>query len=265
MRLRLIISTLVTLFTANLYADITIHYDSVRQSQTRPAYSVQLKQNLVRISHPEGKQADIMINLMTGDLVQLNPKTKSFFKINTSTLNQYVSLYRENKGLMQGLISQGIKHLDTQKQGQIQQMLQQFEQNSASPESISLKNTGYTDRLLGVQCKIYAISDQGKRTSDVCIAEYQQLELSQQDIESFEQLKKLAQQFEQSTPEKQDMLSMIVNGLEKIKGIPLKIVNYYPSGNIKSVIQAGSISLRSVPKIAYQIPPDFQQKLAPLL
>jgi len=250
MKLRLIISILLTLFTANLYADITIHYDSIRHNQVKPSHSVQVKQDLVRLNQ-SGGQHSVMLNLDTGDLVQLHAKSKSFFKINASTLNQYVSIYRENKGLMQGLINQGLKQLDPQRQQQINKMLQKYEQNSNYATAISFKNTGHSMLILGVQCQIYAIYEQGKHTRDVCLSDYKQLGLPQQDVQSFEKLKLLVKQFKQSNSNQQDMISMLLNGLEDFKGIPLKMVNYYPDGRIKSVLQAGSISLRAVPKIAY--------------
>ena len=70
-----------------------------------------------------GQKPDVMVNLTTGDIIQLDSESKRYFRINTQTINQYVSIYRQNKGLMQGLISQGIKHMDPQKKAQIQQII----------------------------------------------------------------------------------------------------------------------------------------------
>lgn len=265
MRAPLIISLLLSIFTNYLCADMTIRYDSVSPQQKKPAHTVLIKQNLVRVNNLVDQNPDVMVNLITGDIVQLHPESKSFFKINAQTINQYVSIYRQNRDLMQGLISQGIKHLDPQKRHQIQQMLEKNEQKSSSPSSVSFNNTGKTDQVLGVKCQVFAVIDQGRRTSDVCLASYRQLELSPGDVQSFENLKELVHQFKQSSPEQQDMLSIMAKGLENMSGVPLKIVNYYPDGKINRIIQAGSISFREVSQVAYQIPQDYQEKLTPLL
>ncbi len=265
MRAPLIISLLLSLFTGFVHADMTIRYDAITPNQKKPVHSVLIKQNLVRVNQVAGQKPDIMVNLTTGEIIQLHSESKSFFRTNTQTINQYVSLYRQNKGLMQGLINQGIKHLDPQKQGQIQQMLENFEQKSSTPLSISLKNTGKFNLVLGVQCQVFAIIDQGRRTSDVCLASYKQLELTAEDVASFEKLKKLVHQFKQSNPEQMDLLSIMANGLENLNGVPMKIVRYYPDGKIKNMMQAGSISFRKVPTVAYQIPQNYQEKLTPIL
>ena len=265
MRAPLIISLLLSLFTNYLWADMTIRYDIISPNQKIPANTVLIKNHLVRMNQILGQKPDVMINLSTGDIIQLDPETKRFFRINTQTINQYVSLYRQNKGLMQGLISQGIKHLDPQKRAQIQQMMDKYDQKSSTPSSVSFKDTGKSDQVLGAKCHIFAIIDLGHHKSDVCLASYQQLELTPAEISSFNKLKTLIQQFKQSSSEQQDMITIMASGLENMNGVPLKMVNYYPNGKIKNMIQAGSISFRKVPNVAYQIPQDYQEKLTPLL
>ena len=265
MRAAQIIALLLPLFTNYVSADMTIRYDAISPQHKKPVSTVLIKHNLVRINNVASNQPDVMVDLASGDLVQLHHESKSYFKINAQTVNQYVSLYRQNKDLMQALISQGSKYLGSEKRNQIQHMIDQYDQKSALPSSISFKNTGNSDQVLGVQCKIFTLIDQGRRTTDVCLAPYQQLKLSPEDVQSFEQLKKLTQQFKQSSPQQQDLLTIMANGLENLNGVPMKVVYYDPNGKIKNIIQAGSISLRPVAKLTYQIPQGFQQKLTPLL
>ena len=265
MRAPLIISLLLSLFTTYVTADITIRYDSISPQQKKVLSTVLLKENLVRISNKARNQPDVMLDLSSGDIVQMHSESKSYFKINARTINQYVSLYRQNKGLMQTLISQGAKQLSPQKQHQIQQMMDTFDQKSASPLSLKLKKTAKRDQVLGVQCRIYMMIEQDRRIADVCLADYKQLELAPADIQSFEKLKQLMYQFKQSAPEQQDILGVITQGLEQMEGVPMKIVDYYADGKIRKIIQADSISLRRVPQAAYQIPQGYQQKMTPLL
>jgi len=166
---------------------------------------------------------------------------------------------------MQGLISQGIKHMDPHKQAQIQQMMDQYDQKSTTSSTVSFNNTGKSGNVLGAQCQIFAIIDQGQHKSDVCLASYQQLELPQSDVASFNKLKSLIQQFKQTSPGQQDMFTIMASGLENLNGVPLKMVNYYPDGKIKNMVQAGSISFRKIPEVAYQIPQAYQQNLTPLM
>jgi len=265
MRVTLIITFLLALYTARAGADITIRYDLINNNQKTPAHLVMIKQELVRIDNRLGQHPDLMINLATGDIVQLQEKNKEYFRINAQTLTQYVDLYRQNSGFMQSLISQGIQHLEPEKREQIVQMMQKFDQRPSDQNSISLQKTTRSDRVLGVQCQVHAVVDQGLRVRDLCIADYQQLGLESDEIRSFEQLKKMLRQFKQGSAQQQDVLSMMLDGIETLHGVPLKVVEYYADGNVRNILQAGSISLRKVPAVAYQIPQDFAERLTPIL
>lgn len=265
MRARLIISFLMSLYTGYLSADITIRYDAIDATQKKPVLSVSIKQDRVRINQLTGHQASAMINLSNGDIVQIDPRKRRYFQINTHTLNQYVSLYRQNKDVMQILINKGIQHLDPQKRGQIEHMIKQFDYKPESSTTL-IRNTHKNDRILGVQCRVLSLYNQGQRVSDVCLADFQRLQLNQQDIGSLEQIKKLIYRFKQSAPEEQqDMLSKWIDGINKLDGLPMKIINYYPNGKIRNIIQAGTISFRKIPDQAYQIPQDYQQQRLPVL
>ncbi len=265
MRAPLIISILLLLFTDFVFADITIRYDAITAKHKKPLHNVLLKQDLIRYDDLSGHQPGIMLDLQSGDIIQLQSKTKSFFKINIQTINEYVSLYRQNKVLVQGLIYQWIKHMDPAKQGQIQKMLDNFEQKSISHKSTSLRKTGKFDQVLGVKCQILAIFNQGIRTSDVCLANYTQLKLPANDILSFGKLNKILTQLKQITPGDQDILTTMVSGLEYLNGVPLQVVQYYPDGKIKNMIRAGSVSVRQIPPLAFQIPKGFVEKKIPAL
>ena len=264
MRAPLIISLLLLFFSSYICADITIRYDSIGPQHQKPISTVLMKNNLVRVNNMSSKQPDVMIDLNSGNIIQLHRASKSYFKINTKTINQYVSLYRQNKGFVQALINQGTKSLDPQKRSKIQQMMDQYDQKSTSA-GINFQDTGKSDRVIGIQCQIFTLLEQGLRKTDVCLASYQQLELPLAEVQSFEKLKKMAQQFKQSSPDQKDLLSIMANGLEGLNGVPMKVINYYPNGKIKTMIQAGSISLKQVPKNNFRIPHDFQQKLSPIL
>ena len=265
MRVAFIISFLTALYTAHAGADITIRYDLINNNLKRPAHLVMIKSELVRIDNKLGQQPDLMLNLSTGDIVQLNSQDREYFKINATTINQYVDLYRQNSVFFQALITQGIQQLDPQTRTQVEQMMQSYEQKSTDPSSLKLENTGKTGRVLGVPCQVHALIDQGLRVRDLCLADYQQLGLEPDVVKSFEMLKKLVRQFKLSSPQQQDLLGILADGIENLNGVPLKVVEYYANGKVRNIIQAGSISLKKVPSIAYQIPRDYQQRLTPIL
>ena len=116
-----------------------------------------------------------------------------------------------------------------------------------------------------MQCQIHAVINNGLRVRDLCLADYQQLALESDEVRSFEQLKKMLHQFKQDSVPQQDLLSIMLDGIDSLHGVPLKVVEYYANGNVRNIIQAGSISLRKVPAVAYQIPQDFAERLTPIL
>ena len=266
MRAAAIISLLSFFFTGNLWADLSIRYDTINKQQKRPLNSVQIKQELVRINQVGASQPSVMIDLSNGDIVQLHPQSRRYFKINAQTLGQYVSLYQKNKTKIQGLIDHGIQQLNPEKRGQVQQWMQQFKKGSQQLDQIAVRSSGKLDEVLGVECNVVVMLYQDKVIREVCLADYQQLGLNQEDANSLEQLKKFVHEFKKTAPsEHQPILNMIADGMTELKGIPLKIINYSSSGQIKNIVEAGSISLRSIPDHAYRIPEDYQQQSFPVL
>jgi len=266
MRTAAIISFLCLLFTGNLWADLSIRYDAISNQQKRPFNYVLIKQELVRINQAPATQPSVMIDLSNGDIVQLHPQSRRYFKINAQTIGQYVSIYQKNKTMIQGLIDHGIQQLNPQKRNQVQEWMQQFKQGSKTIDQITLRQTGKIDEVLGVECNVVAMLNKGQLQREVCLSNYQQLGLNQQDVNSLEQLKKFVHQFKQTAPpEHQELLNMIADGIAELEGIPLKIVNYRSNGEVRNIVQAGSISFRAIPDQDYRIPEDYQQQSFPVL
>ncbi len=266
MRATAIISVLGLIYTANLWADLSIRYDSIHKQQKRPFNAVMIKNERVRINQAPASQPSVMIDLSSGDIVQIHPQSRRYFKINAQTIGQYVSIYHQNKTMIQGLIDHGIQQLNPQKRDQVQAWMQKFKQGGKNLDQITVKATQKTDNVLGVQCSVVAILDKGMLQREICIGSYQQLGLSQDDVQSLEQLKKFVIQFKHQAPaQHQELLNMVADGVTELKGIPLKIVNYLPNGKIRNIVQAGSISFRAIPDQAYRIPDDYQQQSYPVL
>ena len=253
--------------TLPLHADITIRYDQVYQDQQKqPLYSIFIKSNLIRFNHLNGQKSSILINLANGEIVQVHTASKRFFKTDAKTLNQYASFYRDNKTLVQGLIDQGMAQLDSTNRNKVEQLLQGLKKGNANSSSLSVQPTKSIHQVLGVPCHIMAIFDHDQRVRDICLADYQQLELSQSDIYSLEQLKQTIAQFKPSAPKKyQQLLDTLVTGLQKLSGIPLKTVQYAETGKIVNMIQAANISVRNINTETFLIPEEFEQQMFPVL
>lgn len=263
-RLR-IIALLTLVYTAGATADISIRYDAVSSNQENPLHSVNIKQDLVRIDNLSGQQPWIMIDTKSGDIVQINPATKRFFRTNAKTLAQYIDLYRQNKGWMNGLISQGIKHLQPSQRTQIEQLMTRMEQPSNQRETL-IRKTDIFDQVLGVNCRVYRIIEKGIHAQDVCLSRYQDIGIIADDVNGIERLKRLLQYLRQAGPGSQrDVMSLLAEAIGNLKGIPMKVVHYHHNGKIRQVIKAGAISLRKVPVTNYQIPRGFQEQMTPLL
>ncbi|MEJ2372856.1 MAG: hypothetical protein P8Y16_03525 [Sulfurimonas sp.] len=81
------------------------------------------------------------------------------------------------------------------------------------------------------------------RVQDICMARYTDIDVPPADVHGLERLKALAREFRQTTtPAQQDLLSFIANGVENLKGIPMKVVSYNAQGKPQFIIQAGRIS-----------------------
>lgn len=263
-RLR-IIALLTLVYTAGAMADISIRYDAVNSNQKNPLHSVNIKQDLVRIDHLIGQQPWIMVDTQNGDIVQINPASKRFFRTNAKTLAQYVDLYRQNKGWMNGLITQGIQHLQPAQRAQIEQLMTRMEQPTNQQETL-IQKTHISDQVLGVNCRVYRIMEQGIHAQDICLSRYQDIAISANDVNGIERLKRLIQYLKQASPgSQQDVISLLAEAIGNLDGIPMKVIHYHRNGKVRQVIEAGAISLRKVPATNYRIPNGFQEQMTPLL
>lgn len=266
MRAALIISFLMIYYSGIAGADLSIRYDSISKKQKGPFNTFLIKQGLIRIDPPLETSHSVMIDLDSGDIVQLHAPSKRYFKVNAQTLGEYASFYQQNKSMLQGLIDQGLRQLHPQKRDRVEQIIDNYNKGSRTISQLSIQPMNKSGQVLGVDCSLFGVFNNGKLEREVCISSYQQLGLRSDDIRSLEQLKKFIQQFRQSVPrEQKEVLELLSNTLAKINGLPMKIVNLYPNGKIKNIIQAASISLQSIPEQAYRIPQDYQQQTLPVL
>jgi hypothetical protein len=265
MRVVRIITFLMLYYTFNVSADLSIRYDIVKPGKNLPYHSILIKRDLVRINRDIDQTNAILLNLRTGDIAQLYNPTSRYFEINIQTIDQYIGFYKQNKTLLQGLIDQGMTQLGPQQRDQVQQFLDQYN-NSASVKQLDIKVTKQKQKILGVNCTVIAVFEQGILQSEVCMSGYRQLGLHADNINSLELLKRFIQQFKHSAPKKhQQLFELIAQPDQEMNGLPMQLVNYRPDGKIAYVIQAGAISLRKIPEQAYRIPPGFQANNFPIL
>ena len=259
-----IITFLLLLYTGSLLADISIRYDAITGTYKRPVHTLHIRQQHVRLGQSNDEQPAVIINLATGDITQLNPANKRFFVTNAQTLNQYVSFYRQNQSMLQGLIDHGLQQLNSSQRDQIQGLMKQFKK----PETLSgieIRPSTKTDQVLGANCRVISLYEQGLLRRDVCISDYRQLQLDAADIKSLQLLKQMLQQFSSSVANgQQDLLALMSDGFENIDGLPMKIVSYTVDGKVSEVIQAGAVSFRQIPPQIFSIPTTYQQQSMPI-
>jgi hypothetical protein len=260
-----IITFLPLFYTFNVSADLSIRYDIVKPGKHLPYHSILIKNDLVRINQDIDQANAILLNLRTGDIAQLHNPSSRYFQINALTIDQYISFYKQNKSLLQGLIDQGIAQLDPQQRDQLLQFLDQYKR-PASANRFDIKVTKQKQKVLGVDCTVFAVFEQSILHSEICMSGYQQLGLHADNISSLELLKRFIQQFKRSAPKQhQQLFELIAQPDQKINGLPMQVVNYRPDGKVANIIQAGAISLRDIPEQAYRIPPGFQANNFPIL
>ncbi len=265
MRATAIIAFLTTLYTTQITADMTLRYDALLPDRQLPVHSLAVKQERVRLDHLQGyRPPSVMLDLASGEIVKLDQRNRSYFKINAQTLNQYLSIYRSNHELIQGLINQGLQQLDPEKRQQYEDMVAQLRQPADS--AMQIRPTEQTDRVLGIECRVLSLFEQDRHIRDICISDYQQLDLSAADTQSLEKLRQFIRQFGQSAPgPQQDLLAFVAQGLKQTAGLPVKVVNYHANGEVRDIIQLAKISLRKIDDEVYQIPRHYEEQLTPFV
>ena len=260
------ISLLLMVFTTNIWADLTVRYNSIGKNHKTPLSTVLIKKDQVRINLKPESQRSILVKLSSGDMAQIDIKNRRYFQINAHTMGRYASFYQSNKSLLQGLIESGLRQLKPQEKDQVTQFMQDYDQGQKTLKQISIRPTSKTEIVLGVECRVLAVFKKQRLEREVCISDYEQLGLSPGDVKSLEQLKGFIQQFKTSAPkQQQEMLELISNTLLQTNGLPMKLINYKANGTVKNIIQAGSISLKKIPLQRYQIPEGYKLQSLPIL
>lgn len=265
MKIRGILSGLFLFFSGITSADVTIRYDLVTPNWRQPAHKVAIKHELVRLSHLSSDNTSVLIDLATGEIVQIHPQSRSYFRTSTDAIQDYITLYQQNRTWIQGLIDQGIQHLEPAKREQIRLVLDNLKRPMHQP-LITLHKTQSTDQILNVKCHIVELHHRQQHIQDICLANPSDLELRPTDALSLERLKRRFSQIPNTDTSPVDQwMGLLAQALQQIDGLPLKFVNYGADGNITQVIEAGAISQRMIPAQAYRIPAGYQEQLIPLL
>ncbi len=265
MRVLRIITFLLLLYTINVSADLSIRYDLVNGARHIPFHSILIQRDLLRINRDIDQSMALLVNLRDGDIVQLHNPSKRFFQTNIQTIDQYVTFYKQNRTLLQGLIDQGMTQLVPQQREQLQQFLDQYKK-PASANRFNIRVTGQHKQVLGTDCSVIAVYQEKTLKSEVCMASYPQLDLHTSDINSLEQIKRFIQQFKQSAPKQhQQIFTLLAHPAAQMDGIPMQVIDYQEDGKIRNIIQAAKISLRLIPSYNYRIPANFQPSNFPIL
>jgi hypothetical protein len=265
MRVAQIITFLVLLYTANVHADISIRYDVIAHNQHLPYHSVLIKRDLVRIDQDKEVTQSLLINLQSGDIVQLHNPSQHYFSINVQTIDQYINIYKQNRSLLQGVIDQGLTQLDAQQREQLELFIDAYKK-PAQGDQFDIRVSKQRRQVLGVDCNVLAIFQRNLLKSEICLSDYRQLGLNAADTKSLQQLKSFLHQFKNSAPKPyQALFDLLSQGKPQIDGLPMQMVNYRADGKVSYIIQAGAISLRLIPEWKYRIPPAYQPSNFPVM
>jgi hypothetical protein len=265
MRAARIIALAVLVYSSTAISDLTIRYDSV-QGKQRQAYQVlMLKGPLLRVNPASKHPPSVLVDVDSGDIVQLHAPTQRYFRVNADTIDSYVDFYRNNRSMVQGFIDHGLARFAPAQKTDIEALIRQFDQRQPAVSSLQIRPTGKMDEILGARCRVVSVYQRSLLTSQVCIADYAELGLDQQQIHDLDRLKAFALKFRDTAPKRHRELFSMLAGPNAVNGVPLKIVHFQQDGSVSRVIVAASISLQQIPRQAYHIPDHFQQLPTPIL
>jgi hypothetical protein len=260
-----IIALASLVFSSLVQADLTIRYDAVKGQQRQAFQALMLKGPLLRVDPASPVPPSVLVDVASGDIVQLHEPSGRYFRVNAETIDTYVNLYRNNRTMLQGLIDQGLSRFPPGQKSDIQEVIRQFDRHQATSQALEIRRTDKVDEVLGANCQVLSVVDRGRITSQVCIAEYAELGLDTDDVRDLERLKLFALKFRDTAPGRHRELFSLLAGPEKLNGIPLKVIRYRDNGEVSQVIVARSISFRPIPPQAYRIPAHFRERSTPIL
>ncbi len=251
------------LFSHAAFSDATLVYEQISGTQ-KAMNSMQIKDSKIRFTPPNQNTNFSLYNSKTSELTHVDVAQKKYLVMSEKDIEIQAEQAKKQMDTMRQRMMEKMKDMPPEQKKQVEQMmnnhLARVEAEKKQPE-VEQKKTSRTETVSGLQCTVHETFINGIKSSELCIAEPDNMKLSSEDAQALiamqgfmKRMQKVAQSMMGSSAASAD-----------IQGIPLHTKLFAPDGSVKLETRLSSISSDALSSDTITIPADFSQMEMPAM
>jgi len=258
--------------SSTIYADATLHFkdssnlssnSSSNQSPNSSSKlnsnnSIYIKSGNIRFSDSSTKKGEYSIfDSNNHKLIHINPAHKAYMEIDENTIDKQMSGMKQQMDKMIQQMQQQMKDMPPEQRQMVEQMMGNLNTNSKLPAIPQTPNkqqlkTNKTDTIAGINCNVTDIMIDGIKTEELCIADENFFNISDDDKKTITQMK--------------DFINVLSNKaksftgqsvMEQYDGVPIRTRNFDRMGRLVLETVLVSISTNTVSNDKIAIPTGY--------
>lgn len=209
-----------------------------------------------------GEDAGGMIFLGgSGEMIALDHEEQEYFVLDRETLEQMAA---QVGGAMQQM-QEALKDMPPEQRAMAEQMMKQRMPQMAQPEPTTLQETSASDSINGFDCRFYEIHQAGRKISELCVADWSDIEGGREASESMLQMadffRSMADAFSEGAGidvmgDQQNFLAH----LQELDGYPVLAREFDDAGELSSETRLESAKSGNVDSALFEPPAEYRER-----
>ncbi len=247
---------------SSVFADtqLTSSYSSSKQSSPQTA-TILLKEGMLALQDANGVTNGFYDS--DRDVVfAIDHNNKSYYEIDRAFASQMSEQLNSAMTMLNDQMEKAMAGMSEDQKQKFKAMMPASMTNKAKPvkADVSIKKTGKTSKIAGVNCDLAEIQEEKLATKQLCIASSQAVGISDREMQSLKKLGLLAGQFTQfldlaDMQQIQIKPTSIIAALEQMQGIPLTL-----DSDDGASARITAIDHNSIANTLFTVPKGFEKK-----
>ncbi len=184
----------------------------------------------------------------------LDPKTKSYRRIDKATVDQMTAQLGEARKKMQAALA----NMPPERRAMMEKMMGQAMGGAPDPTAArrALSNTGRTETVAGIKCTVWEASVAGQKQEELCAAAPGAVPGGDEMVKTLREVREMLKGFTQNFAGRVDNAW---RDLETINGAPI-LTREFSGGKVTSETRLAAARKESVPAAQFEVPAGYTEK-----
>lgn len=184
----------------------------------------------------------------------LDPKTKSYRKIDKATVDQMAAKLADARKQMQAAMA----NMPPERRAMMEKMMGQMGGAAADAPKRALKNTGRTETVAGIKCTVWEASVGGEKAEELCAAPAGSVTGGDEMMKTLREVGEMLKTFTQSFGANSKMDNEW-RDMQTINGVPI-LTRDFSGGKVTSETRLSVARKESVPAGQFDVPAGYTEK-----